>query len=193
MIAYLEILNDFVEDPRRAAAEVRERRPWGLGLACFLASGLSLFVAQSLSRRFLLLPPGPVAMAFVVSWHLVAGVVFTGVLHLAAEASGGEGKAGGLFVLLGLSSLVWTLAVPVVLLLKLAGADGWLATAAMLAVLGWASLALKARSLRDNYGLGVARSWFLLSLPYAAAALAAMALVSLAVAGILLSLVRIFR
>lgn len=193
MSVYLDLLGDFVESPSIAGPAIRERSPFGLGVIGFLIGGLSLFLAQSLSRHFFLLPAGPVALILICLWRLLFGVLMTGVLHLLAELSGGRGSSVGLFAFLGLSDLVWALALPFVVLLRLIGwSQSWFAVWVMLTVLGCFCVALRAKGLRENYGLTPGLSWMLVCVPYVATVVLTMAVISLAVFGAALSLIQLF-
>jgi hypothetical protein len=193
MTRYLDLLTDFVESSDHGVAKIREHAPFGLGVACFLVSGLSLFLAQSLSRHFLLMPVGPIALILIWIWRLGIGILMTGLLHLLSELNGGKGNAVGLFVFLGLSDLVWTLALPVVLMLRLAGvAHNMFVVCMMLTVIGFGSLALRAWGIRENYGLDSARAWALVCVPYILSLTLMMAMVFLAVAGTVVSLLQFF-
>ena len=193
MSGYLELIEDYVESPSLAGPNVRQRAPFGLGIIGFLVGGVSLFLAQSLSRHFYLLPPGPISLIMICGWRLVFGILLTGVLHLLAELSGGRGTSVGLFAFLGLSDLVWALALPYVVLLRLVGwSQSWFAVWLMLTVLGTASVALRAKGLRENYGLTAGLSWMLVCVPYVATVVLTMAFISLAVFSAALSLVHLF-
>jgi hypothetical protein len=131
-------------------------------------------------------------LILICFWRLAMGVLFTGFLHLLAELSGGKGSAVALFVFLGLSDLAWTLAVPAALLLRLAGlAQSRFAVWLMVTAIGFLGITLRARGLRENYGLTPGLSWLLVCVPYALSVFLTMALVSLAVFGALASLIRL--
>lgn len=192
MSVYFELLQDYVESPGHAGPTIRERAPFGLGLLGFLIGGLSLFLAQSLSRHFLLLPPGPVSLILILGLRLTVGVLMTGFLHLLAELSGGRGSSVGLFAFLGLSDLVWALAIPIALVLRLVGASqSMFAIWLMLTVLGFSCVALRAKGLRDNYGITAGLSWMLVCVPYVVSVMLTMALVSLAVFGAAMSFIHL--
>lgn len=182
-----DLLYDYFEDHVRACAHVNERPPLAFGLLCFAAGGLSLFVAQAVSHKMLLLSFGWTSCAVVLLWHVAAGFLLTAAVHLILSMGGARGSAAALFVLFGLAELAWALALPLALLLRLAARSAWLGTAAFLAV-GFLSLSLKARSLQDNYGIGPGRAWFTLGLPYAAVAAGAGLLLSLAVVRVFVEL-----
>ena len=169
----LELVFDYFEDHVRVAAQVNERRPIFLGLFCYVLGGVSLYVAQALAQRLYVLP---------YSWSFCA---LAAALHLIVEMGGAAGSAASLFVLLGMAELSWSLAVPLVLLARLFFRESSLAvTVALLAVAFW-SLTLKARSLRDNYHIGLGRAWLSLGLPYFAAAVLAVLAFSLALIGLI--------
>ena len=96
--------------------------------------------------------------------------------------SGARGDSGALFVHLGLSELAWMAAVPCVLIAQaLSPRSPWPVRMAFVAVGLW-SLALKARALRDEYGVGEARAWATLVMPGLALACLAALSTTLAVA-----------
>lgn len=189
----LELLYDCFEDHVKAARHIEERRPLAFGVLCFALGGAGLFAAQALAERLVLLPFSWYSCALVVLWELAAGFLLTAVLHLILDMGGFRGSAAGLFVLLGVAELAWTLALPLLLLSRLAGPRSpWAATGIFLFV-GLLSLSLKARGIKDNYGVSLGRAWLTLSLPYLAVAGAAVLAFSLALAGLVLELVKAFQ
>jgi hypothetical protein len=163
----LELIYDYFEDHVRCAAIVRERRPIALGALGFLVGGLSVFVAQALVQRLHLFSFSWTSLAVALAWKLVAGFILVAVLHMALELQGLRGDAVALFICFGLADLAWTLAVPLMLLLKAFTRSSLLVTAAFMAV-GFLTLSLKARSLQDAYRITTGKAWFTLSLPYLA-------------------------
>lgn len=186
----IELVYDYFEDHVRAAAVVGERRPLALGIACYMVGGLSLFVAQALAQKLVLLSFSWTSLALVLLWDLAAGFLLTAVLHLILAMGSVEGSAAGLFVLLGLAELSWSLAVPLVLISRVLAPRSHLAVTAVLFAVGLLSLTLKARGLQDNYRLGAGRAWLTLGLPYLAMAAAAVLAFSLAVIGLILEIVK---
>ena len=183
---YAEILSDFIEDPPRAAEVVGRGRPVALGVLAFLSAGVSVFLAQALLRPAGLSAVSGFSLAFHCGWQIVSGFFLAAVLHLLAEASGGgslRGEASGLFVLLGLSESAWALAVPAALLLRLLAPSAWGARTALFAAIGLATLILKARSVRDNYGMSMGKAWLILLAPILAVSALIAALVLFAVVG----------
>jgi Yip1 domain len=182
----LEILYDYFEDRPHAAALIRQRRPYALGLLGVLGGGASLFVAQALAGRLFLLPFSWPSLILVLLWQVAALFALTAILHLILEMTGARGDAGALFVHLGLSQLAWLAAVPTVLIAQaLFPSSPWPLRLAFLAVGLW-SLALKARGMRDEYGVGEGRAWLTLSLPYLALAALAALSTTLAVVSLIL-------
>lgn len=175
-MSVLELLYDYVEDRARAAAFIRLRRPYAVGLLGVLLGSTSLFLAQALSGRLGLLPVSWTSLLLILVWRVGLLVVAAALLHLLLDLTGARGDSGALLVHLGLSELAWTAALPAVLMARAAGvASPWPVRLAFLAV-GLGSLALKARALSDEYGVGPARAWATLLLPgFAAALLAALA------------------
>ncbi|MBI4347678.1 MAG: hypothetical protein HY553_12545 [Elusimicrobia bacterium] len=192
MISF-EVLAEFIEEPKHAARLVAERKPWPLGLAAFLVAGGSLFLSQAVSRHFLPVASGPASFVAVCLWTLVSGFLLVAALHLLADAQGLEGSGVALFVLVGMSELVWALVLPASLVLRALRADSFLTLLPLLALAGILSLRLKARSIRHVYGVSATKAWGLLMLPYMGsflivAAIGAAALVSAAV-----SIVKLFH
>ncbi len=192
MISF-EVLAEFIEEPKHAAKLVTERRPWPLGLAAFLVSGASLFLAQTASRHFLPVAMGPASFVATCLWTLVCGFLLTGALHLLADAQGHAGSGVGLFVLVGLSELVWALILPASLILRAVRLDSILSAALLLLIAGVLSMRLKARSVRHIYGISATKAWSLLMLPYIGSFLFVAAVSAAAVASATLSLVQLFR
>lgn len=189
----LELLYDCFEDHVKAAKLIDERRPLAFGVFCFALGGVGLFVAQALAERLVLLPFSWYSCLLAVLWELAVGFLLTAVLHLILEMGGVRGSAAGLFVLLGVSELAWTLAVPLLLLARAAGPGSpWAATGIFLLV-GLLSFSLKARGIKDNYGVSLGRAWVTLSLPYLAVAGAAVLAFSVALAGLFMELVKAVR
>ena len=173
----LEFLYDYFEDRAHAAALIRQRRPFALGLLGALAGGVSVFVAEALGGRFHLLSFNGPSLLLVLLWQVTMLFALTAALHLLLDMTGARGDAGALFVHLGLSQLAWLAVVPATLVAKalFPGSTFWAAFLAFGGVWAW-SLALKARGLRDEYAIGEGRAWVTLGLPYAMfAALIAMA------------------
>lgn len=163
----LEFLYDYFEDRSRAAALIRQRRPFALGLLGALAGGASVFVAEGLAGRLHVFSFSGPSLALTLLWQATMLFVLTAALHLLLDMTGARGDAGALFVHLGLSELAWIAAAPSILILQaLFPHSSWPVRLAFVAVWFW-SLALKARGLRDEYGVGQARAWLTLSLPYA--------------------------
>jgi hypothetical protein len=164
----LEFLYDYFEDRQHAAALIRQRRPFALGALGVLAGGAGLFTAFGGGLFFL-----PASWASLLLLLLVEGAVIfllTAVLHQLLDMTGARGDAGALFVHLGLSELTWLSAAPAVLIARgFFPHSTWPAWLAFAAVGIW-SLALKARGLRDEYGVGEGRAWLTLGLPYLAVA-----------------------
>lgn len=173
----IELVYDFFEDHSAAAAEIRRRRPLVLGLLAVLAGGTSLFFAQALAGRLTILSLSWPSLIAVLTWHVTLAFLTTAVLHLILEMGGAKGNAGVLFVHWGLSDLAWLAAVPSVLLLQaLTPGSTWSVRLVFFGVGLW-SLALKARGIRDEYGVASGHAWLTLGLPYLAfTALAVMAL-----------------
>lgn len=188
----IELAYDFFEDHVGAAAEIRRRRPLALGLLACLAGGTSLFFAQALAGRLSVLSLSWPSLVASLTWHVSLAFLTTAVLHLILEMTGSKGSAGVLFVHWGLSDLAWMLAVPSVLLIQALAPDSpWTIRLVFFGVGLW-SLTLKARGIRDEYGVAPGRAWLTLGVPYlAVAALAGLALV-LTLVALILAAVRSF-
>lgn len=182
----LEFLYDYFEDRAHAAALIRQRRPYALGLFGALLGGLSVFFAEALGGRLAFLSFTVPSLILVLLWQLTMLFVFTAILHLLLDMTGARGDAGALFVHLGLSELAWLAAVPATLIVAaLFTRPAWPLRGAFF-VIGLWSLALKARGLRDEYGVGEGRAWGTLALPYLAVAALAAVSTTLAVATLLI-------
>ncbi|OGS05569.1 MAG: hypothetical protein A3G41_04350 [Elusimicrobia bacterium RIFCSPLOWO2_12_FULL_59_9] len=173
--AQLDIIYDFFASPFQAMESVRGNRPVLLGLMAYLASGMTWIIVQAFPGTFnaeiLSWIPWPMLLAMGGVVAVIVGICLTGILHITAELFGGNGSALGLYVLLGLSELVWVFYLPILFLANfLFGYTGVFHFAALL-VLGTISLSLKARSIRDNYGFTSRRAWTVLFLPYTIAVL----------------------
>jgi len=163
----LEFLYDYFEDRAHAAALIRQRRPFALGLLGALAGGASVFVAEALGGRLSFLSFSGPSLLLTLLWQVAVLFSLTAALHLLLDLTGARGDAGALFVHPGLSELAWLAAAPAVLIVQaLFPESAWAVRLAFVAVWFW-SLALKARGLRDEYGVGEARAWLTLGLPYA--------------------------
>lgn len=186
----IELAYDFFEDHMSAAAEIRRRRPLALGLLAMLTGGASLFVAQALAGRLALFSLSWPSLIAALVWHGFLAFITTAVLHLILELGGSKGSAGVLFVHWGLSDLAWLTAVPAVLVLQAAApGSAWPVRLAFFGIGLW-SLALKARGIRDEYGVAPGAAWLTLGIPYvAAAALVGLALV-LSLAALILAALR---
>jgi hypothetical protein len=181
-----ELLYDYFEDRTHAAALIRQRRPYALGLLGALAGAGSAFVAKAAADRLILLPFSWPSLLLVLLWQTVLIFALTAVLHLLLDMTGARGDAGALFVHLGLSELAWLAALPVTLVaLALFPHSMWPLRFGLLGVALW-SLALKARGLRDEYGVGEARAWATLALPYLGLASLAAFTTTLGVAALVL-------
>ena len=113
----MSVFYDFIEAPERAARTVQRHPPVVLGVLAFAIGALSFYLAHKLSGKMGVLGASLLSFSVIFVWRLGMGVVQTAVVHFVAESVGGKGKAVPLFVLMGLSELAWTLALPGVLLL----------------------------------------------------------------------------
>jgi hypothetical protein len=163
----LELLYDYFEDRSHAAALIRQRRPFALGILGALVGGVSVFMAEALAGRLHVFSFSGPSLMLTLLWQVTTLFALTAALHLALDMTGARGDAGALFVHLGLSQLAWLAAVPATLIARalFPRATFWPAFLAFFAVWVW-SLALKARGLRDEYGVGEGRAWATLFLPY---------------------------
>jgi len=178
----LELLYDYFEDRAHATALIRQRRPYALGLLGALIGATSLFFAQALAGRLVLLSFSWPSLLLALLWRTSLIFAAAAVLHFLLDMSGARGDSGALFVHLGLSELAWMAAVPCVLIAQaLSPRSPWPVRLAFVAVGLW-SLALKARALRDEYGVGEARAWATLVMPGLALACLAALSTTLAVA-----------
>jgi hypothetical protein len=161
----LEFLYDYFEDRAHAAALIRQRRPYALGLLGALFGGVSLFVFNALAGRLGLLSFSWPALLISLIWQVAFLFATTAVLHLLLDMTGARGDAGALFVHVGLSEVAWLAAAPAALIVQ-AFSDhaAWFTWLVFIAVWGW-TLALKARGIRDEYGVGEGRAWVTLLLP----------------------------
>jgi len=126
-----------------------------------------VFVAEALGGRLSFLSFSGPSLLLTLLWQVAVLFSLTAALHLLLDLTGARGDAGALFVHLGLSELAWLAAAPAVLIVQaLFPESAWAVRLAFVAVWFW-SLALKARGLRDEYGVGEARAWLTLGLPYA--------------------------
>lgn len=192
MIA-LELLAEFIDEPQKAARLASERRPWPVGLAALMVSGGSLFLAQAVSRHFLPVASGPASLVAVCLWSVLTGFLLAAALHLLADAYGHAGSGAGLFVLIGLSELVWALVLPCALVLKAGRLDSIPALMALLSLAGLLNMRLKARSIRHIYGISATRAWGLLMLPYIGGFLFVAAVAAAAILSATVSLFQAFR
>lgn len=181
----LEFLYDYFEDRAHAAALIRQRRPYALGLVGAVLGGLSVFFAEALGGRLAFLSFTIPSMFLVLLWQLTMLFVSTAILHLFLDMTGARGDAGALIVHLGLSELAWLAAVPATLIVAAVfSRPAWPLRGVFFAIGLW-SLALKARGMRDEYGIGEGRAWGTLALPYLAVAAVAALSTTLALAAIL--------
>lgn len=186
----LELLFDFFEDHAKAAAAVRQRRPLALGMLCLIIGAVSFFASLCLTGRIAPMPFGWISMSLFILWELATGFMLAAVLHMICDMEGNSGSASGLFILLGMANLVWALLVPATMLLMAAfPRNHWPLTATFLLV-GYFNLSLKARGLRDSYGVSLGRSWMTLILPYFAVVLISGLVFSLAMASIFIQLMK---
>lgn len=162
----LDIVAGLLDDPDRAVRVVMSRRPVGLGLAAFLAAGTSFYLGVQVA----LVQPraGLAGLILVLLWQFASGIVLTALVHLLVEMGGTRGSAVSLFVLMGLSELPWTLAVPGALLLAAAASGPAASGILVFSAIELMCLSMKARFIRLNYGISSARAWSLLALPYLA-------------------------
>jgi hypothetical protein len=185
----LELLFDFFEDHAQAAAAVRQRRPLALGVFCLVIGAVSFFASLCLVGRLSPLPFGWISVSLFILWELATGFLLASVLHMISDMEGSSGSASGLFILLGMANLVWALLVPAAMLLMAAfPRNGWPLTAAFLLV-GYFNLSLKARGVRDCYGVSLGRSWMTLLLPYFSVVLVSGLVFSLAMASLFIQLI----
>lgn len=182
----VELVYDYFEDRAHASALIRQRRPAALGLLAVLLGAASLYVAHALAGR-VILPFGWPGLGLALLWHAVMIFVATALLHLILELGGARGDARALFVHLGLSELVWTAAVPCVLLCQgVLSKPAWGLRLVFFGVGLW-SLSYKARGIRDEYGISGGRAWLTLGLPYLAGVLIVLLMAFLATLGFVLA------
>jgi hypothetical protein len=166
----LEFLYDYFEDRPHAAALIRQRRPYALGLFGAFLGGMSLFVANALAGRLALFSFSWPSLMLTLVWQIVFLFATTAILHLLLDMTGARGDAGALFVHLGLAELAWLAAAPMALIVMAVFSNPtWPLRLGFLAVLCW-SVALKVRGVRDEYAVGEGRAWITFFLPYAAGA-----------------------
>jgi len=178
----LELLYDYFEDRAHATALIRQRRPFALGLLAALIGATSLFFAEALAGRLVFLSFSWPSLLLALLWRTSLILAAAAVLHFLLDMSGARGDSGALFVHLGLSELAWTALVPCILIAQsLSPHSPWPVRLSFIAVGFW-SLALKARALRDEYGVGEARAWATLIMPGLALACLAALSTTLAVA-----------
>ncbi|MEK7389428.1 MAG: hypothetical protein AAB036_07005 [Elusimicrobiota bacterium] len=163
----LELIYDFFEDRPHASALIRQRAPAALGLLGALLGATALFFAHALADRSAL-PFGWPALALSWLWQAAVTFTTTALLHLILELGGQRGSARSLFVHLGLSELAWLAAVPAVLLCQAAFEKPVWGLRLVFFSIGLWSLALKARGIRDEYGVGGGWAWLTLGVPYLA-------------------------
>ncbi|MDX6770658.1 MAG: hypothetical protein SF051_14080 [Elusimicrobiota bacterium] len=185
-----ELAYDFFEDHTQAAAEIRRRRPLALGVLALLAGGTSLFFAQALAGRLSILSLSWPSLIAALTWHACLAFLTTAVLHLVLEMTGSKGSAGVLFVHWGLSDLAWMSAVPAVLVVQALTPNSPWSVRLVFFLVGIWSLALKARAIRDEYGVASGRAWLTLSVPYLAAMALAALVLALTLAALILAAVR---
>jgi hypothetical protein len=161
----LEFLYDYFEDRAHASALIRQRRPYALGVLAALIGGVSLFMGEALAGRLLLLSFSWPALLLTLTWQLTSLFLATAVLHLVLDMGGARGDAGALFVHLGLSDLGWLAGVPLILLAQAVFPHPAWPVRIIFVVVGLWCVALKARALRDEYGIGEGRAWLTLGLP----------------------------
>jgi hypothetical protein len=164
----LEFVYDYFEDRAHAAALIRQRRPFALGVLGVLIGGTSFFFFDALGGRFTVLSFSVPALSLVLLWQFVMLFASTAILHLLLDMTGARGDAGALFVHLGLSEMAWLVAVPATLIAQLLFTQSAWPVRFVFVGVGLWSLALKARGMRDEYGIGEGRAWVTLGLPYLA-------------------------
>lgn len=188
----LELLFDYFEDHTQAAAHISQRRPVAFGVLCFALGALSLFVAQGLSGRLFPLSFTWPSLGLMFLWELATGFLLAAVVHLILDLGGVKGSGAGLFIQLGMANLAWTVAVPLVLVLRLLFPRSSLALTAAFFAIGLLSLTLKARGLQDNYHITSAKAWVTLGLPYLVMLVAVVLAVSLAAVVLFLQVMKAF-
>ncbi len=131
------------------------------------------------------LPPaaGAALACLSAGWRLATWFVATGVVHVAAESLGGDGRALSLLTLLGFCRAPGLLLAPLSLVPGLTGSGE--RTLAGLVVAGWIT-ALAVLAVREAYSIGTGRAIAAVLLPVAGLVL--LALASLVVLGAAASL-----
>lgn len=161
----VELIYDYFEDRGHASGIIRQRRPAALGLLGIFLGAASLFVAHALAGRSAL-PFGWPALALSMLWQTALTFVSAALLHLILELGGAKGDARALFVHLGLSELAWFAAVPTVLTCQAFLDKPIWGVRLVFFLVGLWSLSLKARGIRDEYGIGGGKAWLTLGIPY---------------------------
>jgi hypothetical protein len=187
----ISVFYDFMEDPERAAQQIRQDPPVLLGFFAFLVSSFSTFLAEALTGRLGFLGASMLSMSIAILWHLGIGLLQAAVVHVVAEASGGEGKVVPLFVLLGLSELAWALVLPGVLVVQAFFPDSPWAIAGLFFAVSLIVMYLKVRSIVLNYGFGVLQALFALIFPLLAAAASLFMICAVAMGGLFQQLLKL--
>ena len=101
----LELIYDYFEDRAHATALIRRRRPYAVGLLAALIGATSLYFAQALAGRLVLMPLSWPSLLLALLWRTSLILAAAAILHFLLDLSGARGHSGALFIHLGLSEL----------------------------------------------------------------------------------------
>lgn len=169
MFSSFAAVYDFFSSPSRLSRE--SSLPLAPSLLAYGYSGMALFLAQSLLWNLPSILSWPLALAAAVFFQLAGGFLAAAVSHFIAEMLGGRGSVRNLFILFGFCELVWTFSLPLVLLSLLLQVNPSQVGLLLFSGLGLAGLILKVKVLKGHYGIGAAKAWSVLVLPYLAVSL----------------------
>jgi len=135
---FLELIYGVLFDPVKTFRKIAQSPPLGSSVAVFsLVKVLSVAVGGYISTRYMSDLPGheygfeellrammPAVVVIILVYEYLKWFVYSGLLYLVAELSGGRGRAAGVLCVTGLASLPALLFLPVQTLATVFGGSG---------------------------------------------------------------------
>lgn len=153
-----DVFSETAFAPGRVINRIFDERAAGAGLAGFFLGSLCLFLWLGMSGVHYSAVTGTLLFICIFFLQTAAGAAAGGLTHFFMEIMGGRGSAAGLFAILGLSNMLWSLLLPVSFIRgamggSLAGA-GW-----AVFVIALAQMFAAAVMIRRGYRAPAWKSW----------------------------------
>jgi hypothetical protein len=199
---FLELIYGVLFDPVKTFKRAAESPPVGSAVLIFsLVKVLSVFTALFLSTKIaisdltgltgmgmeeMFRAAAPAAAVFMLAYYYIKWFVYSGLLYLLAELSGGSGRAAGVLAVTGLASLPALLFLPFQILVAILGYRGFyeiMSFIFMAAIMIW-GFVLVVIGLGETQRLSSGRAVMVALAPAAAAIFICIVLLALIIAAV---------